>query len=306
MYQLAELYRAHLAKPIVSAALFFVVLAMLCVSWTDHRPLSVSQSLGISYPAAQKPMTPQTAGREVLSRPGFGRFSPMSLSAGKRHLVKNACRRRTTKSNLIPKSSRSASITAQTFKVSEATMLQVEEDDAKPLDAYLKEVERIVELSFRDSNRRKRLDDNTWEVGNEESFPNLSAENVFSQVQLLSQNLVGIKFQPVTKLKVYSDEEGLHISVSDMNMDLPPSLAIAVPPVLEVFGTMKPSVRLPRGKTILRGSVDMAFTADIPPQIMMVPGASNLVKALLRGILMQLKASLENGIPEDYRRWCEE
>jgi len=166
-------------------------------------------------------------------------------------------------------------------------MLQVMEDRRKPLEDYLKEVERIVELSFQDAKRRKRLDENTW------------------QVQLLPQEFIGVRFAPVTTLKVFSDEDGLHITVSDLDLDLPPSMTISDPPVLEVFGTMKPSVRLPRGKTIIRGSVEMALTADIPPQFMMVPGVSSLIEAILRRILIQLKQSLESGISRDYGNWCE-
>jgi len=97
----------------------------------------------------------------------------------------------------------------QTFSAAENTMLTVQEIDGRDLKEYLTEVERVVNMTFPDQSRRKRIDDNTWKV------------------QMLQQDLVGVRFQPKTTLKVFYDEEtGLNIDVTDLELGLPPEFIV--------------------------------------------------------------------------------
>ncbi|GAB5360814.1 hypothetical protein AAMO2058_000659500 [Amorphochlora amoebiformis] len=173
----------------------------------------------------------------------------------------------------------------QTFSAAESSMMTVVEHDGYALDKYLTQVERVVNVTFPDSNRRTRMGDDTWKV------------------QLLPQEFVGIRFSPVTRLRVFYDDGSLHIEVSDLELGLPPQLVVA-PPILRVRGTLKPAVRLPRNKILLKGTVEMALTAALPAQLMLIPGIQSFGEALLRSILQQLKASLESGITTDYKKWA--
>eukprot|EP00468_Gymnochlora_sp_CCMP2014_P000882 CAMPEP_0167740970 /NCGR_PEP_ID=MMETSP0110_2-20121227/593_1 /TAXON_ID=629695 /ORGANISM="Gymnochlora sp., Strain CCMP2014" /LENGTH=182 /DNA_ID=CAMNT_0007624963 /DNA_START=226 /DNA_END=774 /DNA_ORIENTATION=+ len=173
----------------------------------------------------------------------------------------------------------------QTFSAAENTMLTVQEIDGRDLKEYLTEVERVVNMTFPDQSRRKRIDDNTWKV------------------QMLQQDLVGVRFQPKTTLKVFYDEEtGLNIDVTDLELGLPPEF-IVFPPNIEVKGTLRPAAKLPRNKIILRGQVSMALTAALPPQLMLIPGVQGVCEAILGRILKQLRSSLEDNIATDYAAW---
>uniref|UniRef100_A0A7S3YPV5 Uncharacterized protein n=1 Tax=Lotharella globosa TaxID=91324 RepID=A0A7S3YPV5_9EUKA len=173
----------------------------------------------------------------------------------------------------------------QRFAAAESTMLTVSENPEWKLDTYLTDVERVVHMTFPDSNRRKRVDENTWET------------------QLLTQDLLGVKFQPVTTLRVSYDDNALRIRVSDLDLALPPQLQVPNPPILEVEGYLRPSARLPRNKVIMRGSVEIALTTALPAQFVMIPGVNLVIEGILKSIIGQLRASLENGIASDYDAW---
>eukprot|EP00471_Norrisiella_sphaerica_P007234 CAMPEP_0184479742 /NCGR_PEP_ID=MMETSP0113_2-20130426/1340_1 /TAXON_ID=91329 /ORGANISM="Norrisiella sphaerica, Strain BC52" /LENGTH=156 /DNA_ID=CAMNT_0026857883 /DNA_START=792 /DNA_END=1262 /DNA_ORIENTATION=+ len=140
-------------------------------------------------------------------------------------------------------------------------------------------------MTFPDHQRREKVGDNTWKV------------------QLLQQDLAGIKFRPQTTLQVSSDKKGcLNVRVSELNLDLPPQFQV-VPPILKVDGSLKPTVKLPRQKVMLRGALELALETDLPAPLAMIPGVKQLVESVLRGILLQLRNSLERGISSDYKDW---
>eukprot|EP00465_Bigelowiella_longifila_P007570 CAMPEP_0185262928 /NCGR_PEP_ID=MMETSP1359-20130426/10941_1 /TAXON_ID=552665 /ORGANISM="Bigelowiella longifila, Strain CCMP242" /LENGTH=200 /DNA_ID=CAMNT_0027849999 /DNA_START=332 /DNA_END=934 /DNA_ORIENTATION=+ len=175
---------------------------------------------------------------------------------------------------------------AHTFEAAESTMLTIQEREGYSVEDYLEQVERIVHMTFPDENRRTKIDPNTW------------------QVRLLTQEFVGVQFRPMTQLKVFYDEKGLHITVSELDLDMPPQFQVDSP-LLKVEGILKTATRLPRNKVILRGSVKMTLTTDLPAPFMAIPGVQNVAEAVMKRIITQLKQSLEAGLAKDYEQWTQ-
>eukprot|EP00466_Bigelowiella_natans_P003970 jgi/Bigna1/71146/fgenesh1_pg.14_\ len=146
-------------------------------------------------------------------------------------------------------------------------MLTIQEREGYRVEDYLEQVERIVHMTFPDKNRRTKIDPNTW------------------QVRLLTQDFVGVQFRPVTQLKVFCDQKGLHITVSELDLDMPPQFQV--------------------DSVILRGSVKMTLTTDLPAPFMAIPGVQNVAEAVMKRIITQLKQSLEAGLANDYEQWTQ-
>ena len=161
----------------------------------------------------------------------------------------------------------------------------VELNSSRPVVAYLEQVERIVQVTFPDESRRKRLEDGVWEV------------------TLLQQDFFGVKFSPSARLRVWNDAGVLGIRVSDIDLsDLPDE--IRVPATLKVEGRLGHSKKAASSKIAkLGGEVEISLDVDVPFPYSSFPLLRETVEAILGGVIGRLEGSLKSSLPRDYAEW---
>ena len=161
----------------------------------------------------------------------------------------------------------------------------MELNSSRPVLAYLEQVERIVQVTFPDESRRKRLEDGVLEV------------------TLLQQDFFGVKFSPSARLRVWNDAGVLGIRVSDIDLsDLPDE--IRVPATLKVEGRLGHSKKTASSKIAkLSGEVEISLDVDVPFPYSSFPLLRETVEAILGGVIGRLEGSLKSSLPRDYAEW---
>jgi hypothetical protein len=152
---------------------------------------------------------------------------------------------------------------------------------------YLSHTERIVVLSFPDSERRTRLDETTW------------------RIQLLPLRLLWLSNVGVCcTLKTWCDEAGvLRMAGRELQLHgLPPELVGSL--MLRVEGSLQ-SVIGSRGSE-LQGAVSLRLSAAVPELLAFSPGFDSVVNTINDEVLQRIEESLRRELTLDYLRWCRE
>lgn len=156
----------------------------------------------------------------------------------------------------------------------------------RPISQYLEQVDRIVDVTFPDEDRRAPVGDGEWDI------------------TMLEQNFFGVHFAPTCRLRVWHDdaEAKLHVEVSELDLStLPPELQ--VPADIKVEGWMTPAARREGSRLIkVNGQVAISLDVDVPSQYA-YPGTREVIEAILGGVLARLENSLQRNLPMDYNRW---
>lgn len=168
------------------------------------------------------------------------------------------------------------------------TIVELSAKKELAVQEYLRKSERIVEVTFPDASRRRKIDTDKWEV------------------TLLQQNFFGVEFCPCAELKVWNKEGVLRIQVSDLDLsDLPPE--IQVPAKILVEGSMSPHKKSASSKIVnLKGQVKISLDVDVPEPYSSFPLVKDTIETILTGVITRLEESLRSRLPGDYTRWTRE
>ena len=167
----------------------------------------------------------------------------------------------------------------------ETSFTLIELNKSRPVEQYLKDTFRIVEVTFPDAERRENLSAEKW------------------RVTLLEQTFFGVHFSPSAVLRVWNEEGKLKIQVSELDLsDLPEE--IRVPAVITVNGNMAPKRKTKESRVVpLNGQVEISLDVDVPYPFSTFPLLRETVETILGGVVMRLEQSLKRNLPQDYTKW---
>lgn len=166
-------------------------------------------------------------------------------------------------------------------------------------ELYLKEVERIVKVTFPDSARIRFLGDSTWRATLKPvSFFNLSATPA-CDIRVFHEN---------TSLKISSDKLMLDfngVPVQFKHLDFDFSLLGLLYVAGHSVGSGASKARQEQSKRF-QGWVDLGLKVDMPLPFSLMPDAILMPvgDGILDRILGAMESALLAGLIRDYRQWC--
>lgn len=186
-------------------------------------------------------------------------------------------------------SKRQHTIARALYKSSRDTKFQIIETPKRHgVREYLQNVERIVDVTFPERDRRRAIGEGKWEI------------------TMLEQNFFGVVFAPSCDLRVWNTEEGkLKIEVRNIDLsDLPKE--IQVPADIIVSGWMDANKREGSRIAHLVGEVQISLDVDVPFPYSSFPGLKETIETILSGVIGRLEGSLKRNLPMDYYSWARE
>lgn len=182
---------------------------------------------------------------------------------------------------------------ATEFKARRAVTIPCTEGVLKPED-YLKEVDRVVKLTFPDSSRMKYMGQNLY------------------RLQILPITFFTLTATPLCDIKVYYQDPSLRIRSDRLVLD---GTALSEEIKNLDFGfRLQGDLRAVREKGFrsdkisFSGSVSLRMKFDVPVPFSFMPEqlVSSVGDDLLDRILGVMESQLLKGIARDYMAWCRE
>ncbi|KAL3692730.1 hypothetical protein R1sor_006381 [Riccia sorocarpa] len=176
------------------------------------------------------------------------------------------------------------------FQSSRAVSIPFKEDISSAKD-YLKELERVVRVTFPDSARITYVGDSVW------------------RARLRPVTFINFTATPLCDIRVYNEDSALCIYSDKLYLDFTgvPDQFKNVSLNFQLSGSLR---ALPQGvqagRVKFEGSVLLKLGADMPFPISLLPetlltGAGN---GILDTILGAMESALLRGIVDDYYTWC--
>lgn len=166
---------------------------------------------------------------------------------------------------------------------------------ALPPELYVKEVERIVKITFPDSARIRFLGDSTW------------------RATLKPVHFFHLSATPACDIRVFHEDTSLKISSNKLVLDfkgIPVQFKhldfdFLLSGQLYVDGSEFAAVRREESRRF-QGWVDLGLKVDLPLPFSMMPEAILIAvgDAILDRILSAMESALVGGLVRDYKQWC--
>jgi|TARA_B110000977_G_scaffold201820_1_gene298970 hypothetical protein len=166
------------------------------------------------------------------------------------------------------------------------TLTIKDEDEVHDFSTYISDGERIIDVTFPDTNRREKIDETTWKV------------------QLLPFEFMQWKATVFTTLRLEASNGELRLSSTDLTIEgLPKELGVEGKVWLSMDGALKPArTGTKQGRKVL-GKLTVNLSAEVNEMVAILPGFDDAVNLINDTVIANLQGSINATVADDYTKW---